>query len=63
MSSNNVTYGHFMKIEWSVANVTALGTLDRAKRAILGVIVAGRVVGQSRSCLWSGSRNGVGTPC
>ena len=32
-----------MKIEWLVANVTAVGFLDRAERAILGVIVAGCV--------------------
>ena len=44
-----------MKIEWLVADVTAVGCLDRAERAILGVIVAGRVIGQFRSYLWSGS--------
>ena len=43
-----------MKIEWLVANVRAVGCLDRAERAILGLIVAGRVIGQSRSYLWSG---------
>ena len=42
-----------MKIEWLVAGVTAVGSLDRAKRAVLGGIVAGRVFGQSRSYLWS----------
>ena len=30
-----------MKIEWLVTNVTAVGSPDRAKRAILGVILAG----------------------
>ena len=45
-----------MKIEWLVDNVTAVGSLDKAERAILGVIVTGRVFGRSRSYLWSGSR-------
>ena len=44
-----------MKIEWSVADVTAVGSLDRAERAVLGVIVAGPVFVQFRSFLWSGS--------
>ena len=53
-----------MKIEWLVADVTAVGSLDRAKHANLGVIVAGGVFGKSRSFLWSGSHFvcGVGTP-
>ena len=32
-----------MKIEWLVADVTAVGSLDRAERAILGVILTGCV--------------------
>ena len=32
-----------MKKEWLVADVTAVRSLYRAKRAIFGVIVAGRV--------------------
>ena len=28
-----------MKIDWLVADVTAVGSLDRAERAILGVIL------------------------
>ena len=44
-----------MNIEVLVADVTAVGSLGRAKRAILGVIVAERIFGQSRSYLWSGS--------
>ena len=36
MSSNNVTQGHLVIIERLVADVTAVGCLDRAKRAILG---------------------------
>ena len=32
-----------MKTEWLVADVTAVGSLDRAEHAILGAIVAGRV--------------------
>ena len=34
-----------MKIEWLVANVTAVGSPDRAGRAISEVILAGR-------CFW-----------
>ena len=45
-----------MKIEWLVADVTAVGSLDIAERAILGLSVAGRVFVQFRSFLWSGSR-------
>ena len=54
MSSNNFTRGHLVKIEWRVADVTAVGSLDRVERAILGLIVAGRIFGQSKSYLWSG---------
>ena len=42
MSSNNFTQGHLVKIEWLVADVTAVGSPDRAERAILGVILVGR---------------------
>ena len=45
-----------MNIEWLVANVTAVGSLDGAERAILGLMEAGRVFGQSRSYLWSRNR-------
>ena len=31
-----------MKIEWLVTDVTAIGTPDRAERAVLGVDLAGR---------------------
>ena len=31
-----------MKIEWLVTDVTVIGSPDRAERAILGVILAGR---------------------
>ena len=55
MSSNNFTQGHLVKIEWLISDVMVVGSLDRVERAILGVIVAARVFGQSRSCLWSGS--------
>ena len=40
-SPNNFTWGHFMKIEWLVTDVTAVGSPDRAERASLGVILAG----------------------
>ena len=55
MSSNKFIWGHLVKIEGLIADVTAVGSLDRAERTILGMIVAGRVFGQSRSYLWSGS--------
>ena len=51
-----------MKIEWSVADVTAVGCLYRAKHAIFEVIVAGRVFGRSRTYLWSGSHFVVKEP-
>ena len=38
-----------MKIEWLVTNVAAIGSPDRAERAILGVILAGHVFDKSRS--------------
>ena len=55
MSSNNFIYGHLVKIERLVADVKAVEPLDRAERAILGVIVAGGVFVHSRSFSWSGS--------
>ena len=39
MSTNRFTLGHLMKIEWLVTNVTAVGSPDRAERAILGMIL------------------------
>ena len=41
LSSNNFTLGHLTKIEWLITNVTAIGSPGWAKRAILGVILAG----------------------
>ena len=54
LSSNNYPQGHLMKIEWLVAGVTAVGSLDRTERAIWGVIVTGCIFGQFRSYLWLG---------
>ena len=53
-----------MKIEWLVANMTAVGSLDRAERTIFGLIVAGRVFCQSRSFSYILRELlcGVGTP-
>ena len=42
MSSNNFIQGHSMKIKWLVADITAVGSPDRAERTILGVILAVR---------------------
>ena len=36
-----------MKIEWLIINVTAVGSPDRAERAILEVILAGRFLANS----------------
>ena len=55
LSSNIFTYGRLMKIEWLVADAPAIGSPGRAERAILGVILTGRVFGQFRSFVWSGS--------
>ena len=53
-----------MKIEWLVADVIAVGSLDRAECVILGVILAELVFGQSRSfCGWGATPLcGVGSP-
>ena len=39
MSPKTYTYGHLMKIEWFVANVTAVGSPDRVEHAIWEVIL------------------------
>ena len=53
LNLNNFTQGHLMKIEWVVAHVTAVGSPDRAKRAILGVILAGHFLPDlGRICGW-----------
>ena len=53
LSPHKFAQGHLVKIEWLVADVTAVRSLDRAERAILGVILAGCVFGQFRTYLWS----------
>ena len=63
MDSNDYIYGHLAKIEWLVADATAVGSLDRTEHAILGVILAERGFRQSRTYVWSGEPlYGVGTP-
>ena len=47
LSRSNFTQGRLIKIEWLVPNVTAVGSPDRAERAILGVILAGRFLANS----------------
>ena len=44
MSPNNFSEGHLVKTKWLLADATAVGSFDRAERAILGLIVAGRGV-------------------
>ena len=40
-----------MKIEWFVINVKAVRSPNRAQRAILGMVLAGRVFGHFRPYL------------
>ena len=55
MSPNIFTWGHIVKIEWLVAEVTAVGSIDNAERAIFGVIDQVIFVAGEPLC-------GVGTP-
>ena len=55
MSPNDFPLGHSMNIEWLVIDVTAVGSPGKGEGAIYGVILAGRVFGQSRLFLWLGS--------
>ena len=41
MSPDNFTQGRLLKIKWLVADVIAVRSPDRVKRAIVGVIWAG----------------------
>ena len=43
-----------MKVDWLFADVTAVGSPDRAEHAILRVILAGRFFYQFSLFLWSG---------
>ena len=43
--------GHLVEMEWLVAGETAIKFLDRAERAILGLISVGRDFVQPRSFL------------
>ena len=58
MTTSHCVIGVIMQIECLVANVKAVGSPDRAERAIFGVFLAGRCFGQFRPYLWSG-RHGV----
>ena len=52
-----------MKIEWLVTDVTAVGSPDRAERAILEVIFARRFLGQIQAVFVVGELLcDVGTP-
>ena len=53
LSADTFTKGHLMKMKLLVTDVTGIGTPGRAERAVLGVILAGDVFGQFRTCLWS----------
>ena len=39
-----------MNIEWLVTNLTAIGSPGRAERAVLGMILAGRVAYSGHIC-------------
>ena len=62
LSSNKFTQGHSMKVNWLVANITAVGFPNIAERAILGTFLAGRCFGQFRPYLWSGSHSVMQKP-
>ena len=52
-----------MKIEWLVADVTAVGSIDTAERAILGVFMTGRLSWPIQVIFVAGEPLcGVGTP-
>ena len=40
LSPNTFTYGHLLKIEWLVANVTSVGFPDRAEHDMLGMTLS-----------------------
>ena len=52
---NIFTWGHSMKIEWLVTDVTTVGSPDRTERAISGVSLVGRCFDQFRPYLWTRS--------
>ena len=53
LSSHNFTQGRLMKMKLLVTNATAIGPPGKAERAVLGVILAGRVFCQLGTHLWS----------
>ena len=55
LSSKNFTWGHFMKIECMVTDVTPVEFSDRAEHAIMGLILAMPGFGQFVPYLRSGS--------
>ena len=55
MSPNKFTQGHLMKTEWSVTDVAAVGSPDRAEYDIVEVISVERFLGQFSPYLLSGS--------
>ena len=46
MRSNKFIQGHSMAIKWLVTDVTAVGSADIAERAILELVLAGRICDQ-----------------
>ena len=55
MSPNKFTYGHILNTERLFADVTAVGSTDRAERAILELILAVFLANSGHICKWSGS--------
>ena len=54
MSPNNFMQGQLKKIEWLAADITAVGSSERAERAILGVTLAWQILANSGSIFDSG---------
>ena len=55
-SPSNFTQNHFLKIEWLFADITPVRSPDRAEPDILGMILAGRFLGNSgRVCEMCGT--------
>ena len=54
MTNDNFAQGHFIKIKWLVADVTAINPLTGQNMLFWGVILAGHVFDQFRPYLQTG---------
>ena len=57
LSPNNFTWGHLLKIEWLVIDITAVGSPDKAERDILGMIFDVFWPGQPAIVVWEPLRD------